>query len=150
MDAPSNQTMAYGQHKGRSFSWIVTNCPGYVVWARTQPSPMRQTRELIDYANDTNVPTDTYLARIINDTMRVGCHKGKTFAWICRCDPEYVAQHCQPKVPHCSTEFFRLVQWDQHDGTAQFEQTWARLRVQHLAWMYRRAISLGQTFGRTF
>ena len=138
----TDQTIAYGKYEGRSFSWIAENRPHYVAWARTQPSPMLQMRALVRFA-DTHEPTA--LGTIVNDTMSLGFHRGRSFAWIVRNDPWYLG-FCAEKVPQCSTEFFRLAQYAQNDGSAAFEQTWGPLRQRHCDWMRQRALRLGHIF----
>ena len=146
----NDQVMGYGDHMGFRFSWIVANRPGYVVWARTQPSPMRQTRQLVQYADHLaadNIPSNAFLDNTGNDTMRIGGYRGKTFEWIHRHASEYV-DGAELQVPRCSTEWFRLVQYARNVGgaTPEVEQAWAELRRQHRAHMRARAIDLGETF----
>ena len=140
----TDQTIAYGKYEGRSFSWIVANRPHYVAWARTQPSPMPQMMALVRFA-DTHAGFLCGLGTIVNDTMSLGFHRGRSFAWIVRNDPWYI-RFCAEKVPQCSTEFFRLAPYAQNDESAAFEQAWGLLRQRHCDWMHQRALRLGHIF----
>ena len=132
--------MTYGRYTGRTYSWIVMNRPHYVTWARTQPDPDKLLVGLMAFAdesNDQGIPTDTGLADVNNDTISLGQFKGRSFAWITLHAPAYINFAAQ-FVPNCSTDFFRLVQYAEYDGTAAFDTKWRRLRRRHIAWMHAR------------
>ena len=132
--------MTYGEHKGYSYSWICMNRPLYVNWARTQPNPDAQLVNMIHFADNAlgqGIPGETLLGDINNDRISLGEFKGKTFAWIMIHAPTYIDFAAQ-FVPNCSTDFFRLVQYAEYDGTAAFDTKWRRLRRRHIAWMHIR------------
>ena len=132
--------MTYGEHPGKPYSWIVMNAPMYVNWARTQPNPDDELVNLIRFADNAigqGIPTETRLRDISNDTMGLGQYRGRTFAWIMFHFPAYI-DTVVALVPHCSTDFFKLAQWAEYDGTLDFEGKWGPLRVKHVAWMHER------------
>jgi len=138
--APADDVLDFGEYQGRRYSWIVMNRPHYVTWARTQPNPEPGLVALIVFANAAagqGIPTATHLADINNGTMRIGQYRGRSFAWITTHCDQYV-NWIRQLVPHCSTEFFRLVQFAEHDGTAATAAIWAGLRTLHIAWMRQR------------
>ena len=76
------------------------------------------------------------LSNVQDGTMNInllGC-KGRTFEWICK-NRRDVIVWAQRKVPECSTDLFRLVQYSEFhsygaDATA-LERKWTRLREAH-------------------
>ena len=138
--AEPDAEMTYGEYFGFTYSWIMMNRPHYVTWARTQPKPDAQLVNMIHFADNAigqGIPIETRLGDINNVRISLGEFKGKTFAWIMIHAPSYIEFAAQ-FVPHCSTEFFRLVQWAEYDGSLEFEGKWQPLRVQHIAWMHER------------
>ena len=140
MAAQVDAALTFGDYQGRMHSWVVMNRPHYVCWARTQPNPHPDLLALINFADSAQgqaIPTVTNLTDINNATMRIGQYRGRTFAWI--------TMHCvhytnwiRGLVPFCSTEFFRLLQFADYDGTAATDARWHTLRIQHIAWMRER------------
>ena len=145
--AEPDAQMTYGEYTGFPYSWIMMNRPHYVTWARTQPNPDEQLIKLIRFADNANghgIPTETLLADVNNDRISLGQFRGRTFAWIMVHFPTYI-DYASQFVPHCSTEFFRLVQWSEYDGSLEFEGKWQPLRVQHIEWMHERErLALGR------
>ena len=138
--AQADAEMTYGEHPGKYYSWIVMNAPLYVNWVRTQPNPDAQLVNLIRFADNAirdGIPTETRLRDISNDTMGLGQYRGRTFGWIMFHFPAYI-DNVVTLVPHCSTDFFKLAQWAEYDGTLEFEGKWGPLRVKHVAWMHER------------
>ena len=142
--AQANVALEGGEYAGRTFGWILMNRPHYVTWARTQPSPQPNLAALLTFADTVaaqGIPTATDLAHIDPQSiMRVGQFRGRTFAWITLHCHHYTAW-IRGLVPRCSTEFFRLIQYADHDGTAASEAVWAPLRVQHIEWMRQRQVA---------
>ena len=76
------------------------------------------------------------LSNVQDGTMNInllGC-KGRAFSWICKKRPDVIVW-AQRKVPECSTDLFRLVQYEAFhsygaDVTA-LERKWSRLREAH-------------------
>ena len=138
--AQPDAEMTYGEHKGYPYSWICMNRPLYVSWARTQPNPDAQLVNMIRFADNAirdGIPTETRLGDINNDRISLGQFRGRTFAWIMYHFPAYI-ETVVTLVPHCSTDFFRLAQWAEYDGTLDFEGKWGPLRGKHIAWMHER------------
>ena len=63
----------------------------------------------------------------------LGC-KGRTFSWVCRHKPDVIVWG-KRKIPECSTDLFRLIQYaDFHTYGAdvtRLERKWTRLREAH-------------------
>ena len=138
--ATADVVMTFGEYLGRTHGWILMNRPHSGTWARTQPDPDPRLNGLITFADTAaaqGIPTDTTLADINNGVMRIGQYRGRTFAWITLHCVHYT-NWMRQLVPQCSTEFFRLIQYAEHDGTAAAEAIWAPLRAAHVAWMRER------------
>ena len=76
------------------------------------------------------------LSNVQDGTMNInllGC-KGRTVSWICK-NRRDVIVWAQRKVPECSTDLFRLVQYEAFHGygadVTALERKWARLREAH-------------------
>ena len=76
------------------------------------------------------------LSNVQDGTMNInllGC-KGKTFSWIVKHRRDVIVW-AQRKVPECSTDLFRLVQYEAFHSNGQcltaLERKWTRLREAH-------------------
>ena len=76
------------------------------------------------------------LSNVQNGTINInllGC-QGKTFGWICRHKPDVIVWG-QRKVPECSTDLFRLIQYAEFHtygaDVVKLERKWTRLREAH-------------------
>ena len=60
--------------------------------------------------------------------------QGKTFSWVCRHKPDVIVWG-QRKVPECSTDLFRLIQYAEFHrygaNAVVLERKWSRLRDAH-------------------
>lgn len=84
-DDEGDTIMGFGRHFDKTFRQVYQEYPGYYKWAKRIDSPSPRLQRFLDWVDgDIARPNE-------NTILTIGKHSGRTFSYICRHDPGYVA-----------------------------------------------------------